>query len=158
MKLARRSRYHVFLILLSLTLSACGSQAPQVQPQLEFEVISPEEQVAQSLAETPKSFVVQYSEAQHTEERLAYFFRNYTAGAQETDEQGPSSATVITNKIDSNTNFLYTIERTVNASGYQYIVHCEGLSNEFQPAADRNARNLARFLREGQLEVSLLTR
>ncbi|MBX7144965.1 MAG: hypothetical protein K1X79_10975 [Oligoflexia bacterium] len=149
------------LVVLCILVGGCSSATPASPkpPGLEFEIVSPEEQVAQSLAETPKHFIVEYTEAQHAAERVEYFFQNYTSGFKQIQDQGPSAATIITNRAEASGGYQYTVERTVTAQGFQYIVNCEASGPGAQPAAaDRNARNLARFIREGQLEISLISR
>lgn len=159
-----------FLIFCCLCLTSCaalGTSNSTVKPSIE--VITSEEQALEEVMKMPKQFVVKYSESHHAAERVQLFLTTYTGGAQVEDNQGASQATVFSNVKSAKDKFAYQIERTTAPDGFQYIVICEPVSSGANwnsvvsnsvdvETADKNARNVARFIRDGQLEVSLLVR
>lgn len=145
--------YSLFMV----SLAAC-SPAP-MSPILSVEYIPPETQALDDIAGTSKSFLIPVDEDEHAQERVELFLRDYASGVSRSEPSVNSDTIVFSNRAHSGASYIYEVERTRVAGGFQYIVFCEprhsGASDDL---ADRNARNFARFIRDGHLEVSLLAR
>lgn len=144
---------------LPIILLALGCSPTPMSPILSVEYISPETQAIDDISSTTKSFVVSFADDQHSRERAELFLRDYAGGFEYANNQGASHTSVFSNRSATNSAYSYEIERTMLGNGYQYVVMCvpraETASDEL---ADRNARNVARFIKDGHLEVSLLGR
>jgi hypothetical protein len=65
----------------------------------------------------------------------------------------------VTNAGVGEERFDYRIDRTVTPHGYAFVVTSTPRhSAALNAIAEHNGRNIARFIREGTLEVSLLSR
>lgn len=121
---------------------------------------TPEDQARQEVVDTPTVFAVPFADDQYSWERARFFLENYT-GSSAT----PASAVmrVVGDRwaLASNpaiSQYRYEVSKDVSDGGFTYQVVCApGVGGDQQQAA-LNAGNLARFIREGKLEVSLLSR
>lgn len=113
---------------------------------------------------TPLNFKVIYPEANYSWERAKLFFERYTSKYGETlgTSQQPNTAggeIILSNGGAEGDPYFYQVRRLPLPGGFSYLVACRPrLKSATQGYADRNARNLARFILEGKLEVSLLKR
>jgi hypothetical protein len=149
--------FRLSTIVLALFIFSC-SAAP-MSPILSVEYISPETQAIDDISATTKSFIVSFADDQHSRERAELFLRDYAGGFEYVENQGPSLTSVFSNKSATGAAYSYEIERTMLQDGYQYVIICAPRGDvASQELADRNARNVARFIRDGHLEVSLLGR
>lgn len=144
-----------------LLIAAACAPAP-TQPKYEIEVITIEEQAAQAVNESATDFVVPESEQSITWERSKLFFSTYTSGMEEQEFDYPRpGVSMVTHPRDKD-KYIYEIEysQAKNNDGYRYVVSCSRNSRKggSDYSAHRNAKNVARFVREGNLELSLLDR
>jgi len=116
------------------------------------EVVSQEEQTIAELNQTPTTFDLEVDDDYAVWGRVRLFFRQYLPDETlSTDEDQ-----YITN-IGSSGKYIYQIRRTFVGSKSHYVVRC--ISNNGDPQlAERNAKNLARFMRSGTLELNLLAK
>ncbi len=146
----------IFPIFLSV-LTACAGQ-PTPAPRYEYEVVSIEEQALQAVEQMPTEFQVRLEDDESVWDRSHLFFRIYTnAGAFEENFDYPNPGTTLRSKDGVQDAYRYEIERRLSAGGYRYLVQCL----PSRPSAlfcERNAKNVARFLRDGHLELSLFDR
>lgn len=149
-------------ILLTLFLIAgAACSMPQAKPKYELEVVTVEELAAQAVNESPTDFVVSGSDESVAWERSHLFFSTYTSGVEEQEFDYPKPGISLVSRSRDKDKYIYEIEHTATASGYRYVVSCSRNSSkkggsDFQ--ARRNAKNVARFIRDGNLELTLLDR
>ncbi len=171
-----KSFYRIFALGAFLFLLGCRSPGsvslkPIAQPESPLVAVeTPEDQALQALASAPRDFQLEFGEAQYAWERAQMFFRTHTDGSFM--KMASSSPTGLSQDYASLTNapggklrsggrdtFIYEVRKMPVRGGYRFLVSCTpGTSSGDQRAAKRNALNLARFIRDGKLEVSLLVR
>jgi len=143
-----------------LVSSGCSTEtevAPET-PSFEIEVESVEQQALGAVASTPLEFLVPLQEADEAWSRALLFFSQYTSAEGRPREVGPRLVEVST-EGESSDPYRYTVRRLVTPQGYSFAVKCEANGAErIAGLAEQNGRNLARFIRDGTLEVSLLAR
>ncbi len=116
------------------------------------------EQARQEVLSTPTVFNVPFADDQYSWERARFFLENYAGGGA-----GHASAVmkVVADRWSLASNpaaaqYNYEVTKDAIVSGFAYQVSCvAGVGGE-SSQAELNAGNLARFIREGRLEVSLL--
>lgn len=124
-----------------------------------------EEQALKEVLNAPLNFVVPYPEAPYSWERAKLFFERYTTNY----EQIPPAAlkyfppqqteVLLSNAKARSDDFLYRVRKRAAGQGFYYVVDCRPRSSRVSALeADRNGRNLARFIRAGKLELSWLKR
>lgn len=135
-----------FVIPALILLTACSHPVPKI------EVVSFKEQVREEIEEHPTQFQVPKQSDAQAWTRAQLFFRDYEL----------TTPIVSKNEIKSNpkaeSRFLYQISRVGRGKEVEYVVNCVGREPRDTESAEVNARNVARFLKEGQLELSLLTK
>lgn len=169
------------LIALTFVLVACSSKPQAMAPhagqdstEARVEVETPEDQALQAIAATPTEFSLGFGEAQYAWERAEVFFNTHTDGAFIKMASGdgrlglaPGSQDYasITNapggkvRAGSRDRFVYDVKRSGVRGGYRFSVSCiPATQSGDKNAAKRNALNLARFIKDGQLEAALLVR
>jgi len=131
---------------LFVILTACSHPMPKI------EVVSFQEQVREEVEEHPTQFQLPRQGDAQAWTRAQLFFRDYEL----------STPIVSSNEIKSNPKgdrrFLYQISRAGHGKEVEYVVNCVGREPRDNEIAEVNAKNVARFLKEGQLELSLLTK
>lgn len=142
------------------TRSAAGSIATIVKAAEHGLEVSatPEDQARQEVLSTPKEFLVAFADDQYSWERARFFLENYVdAGA------GHASAVikVVGDRWSLASNpaaarYIYQVVKDAGDSGFTYQVSCVAGIGGDSSQAELNAGNLARFIRDGRLEVSLL--
>lgn len=139
-------------------LGCAARPAPPPQPRYEVQVETVEDQALAAVEATAPDFVVPLSESEDAWARAHLFITQYAAGDGVARDAGPSGM-VLSNESNTAERFTYRIERRFEPRGYRFSVTCAPRATSgSRAAADINARNAARFIREGTLEVSLLTR
>ena len=116
------------------------------------------ESAKREVLQAPRTFAVSKSDDSYTWDRARFFIENYS------DVPGGQRAAVVRIVGDqwalvshpSSTGYHYEVKREPSADRFIYTVSCAADSFGNQTQADLNEGNLARFVREGQLEVSLL--
>lgn len=157
-----------WLFLSSLLLCSCGASrplAPQIeieQPQYQVEVTTSEQEALDEIDRMPTEFAIDMGEQRAAWERALYFFSQYAEHEKPVREHNNGKVTVLSNREDRGAKYHYEIQRAPADDGYTYKVICIANASSAsrmgaQAQAQRNARNLARFIKEGSLEASLLT-
>ncbi len=121
---------------------------------------TPEEQARQDVVSTPTVFDVAFADDPDSWDRARFFLENYLGG-----NAGHTSAVsrIVGERWSLASNpavqqYSYEVSKDAGASGFTYQVSCvSGVGGDPAQAA-LNAGNLARFIREGKLELSLLTK
>lgn len=144
------------LAVVGFTFAACAPSAPP-QPQYEYEVVSIEEQALEAISATPMEFEIAFEDDEAAWDRSQLFFNNYTSGAIVQDFDYPAPGQILRSRPGSQDKYIYEVERSQLPQGYRYVVSCQRRQG-FAYLSERNARNLARFIRDGHLELGLLDR
>ena len=117
-----------------------------------------QDQAREAVLATPTSFDVQFEQDEHCWERAKFFLENYTGA--------PSAhSSVVTRVVGSRlslasnpaqSSYLYEVAKDSTKDGFSYYVTCQASQDGSAEQAALNASNLARFILEGKLEISLL--
>lgn len=143
----------LFVLCLSLTGCLSGNSSYQI-----VERISPEEQLVSAVASSPTSFVLDAQDANQAWKRAQLFFRQYTSRFV-FRKMGAGEGAMLVSRDDTPDKYLYRVEKRPRERGFEFIVVCApNLPSASREVASQNSKNLARFLREGTLEMSLLDR
>ena len=144
----RYNKLYIYALILSLT--SCFPQ--QKLPKKNYEVISVEAQAIEELEGYPTTFIVDSSTDNDIWLRAKSFFTLYVEGASK------NSATILHSDNNTTDQVLFKIEKKDNGDQVKYIVSCVPKTGSpiSTTIADQNARNVARFLQEGKLELSLM--
>lgn len=120
---------------------------------------TPEDQARQEIVETPTVFTVVFEDDPHSWDRAKFFLENYIGSSS-------GHTSVVTRVVGDRWSlasnptlqqYVYEVSKDAGEGGYTYQVSCVPGAGGDQNQAALNAGNLARFIREGKLEVSLLT-
>ncbi|MBX7136764.1 MAG: hypothetical protein K1X83_02185 [Oligoflexia bacterium] len=149
-------------LLCCIALLSCCLLGGCVSINKKFEVISPLEQSSQAIKATPTDFFVDFGADVHAWERVSVFFDEFSPKF-EIESDG---STIPQMKINSaplpENRYIYRVSKRPARGGYRYNVACDSNLLASPPPerqnARQNAQNLARFIRDGQLERSLLAR
>jgi hypothetical protein len=115
----------------------------------EMEVVSIEDQALQAVQQAPTEFTVPFSEQKASRLRIKAFFDTYGSGSRLVSSESGAA-------IEGTTaHYRYRISEQDSAQGVHYKVHCAALSTAMT-GCQLNAPNVARFIHQGILEVSLL--
>ncbi|RMG43092.1 MAG: hypothetical protein D6719_04460 [Candidatus Dadabacteria bacterium] len=156
--LLMQSKYLLLrLSFVCLVLAGCGTKKPD-SPRYEVEILTPAEAVLEEVMSTPTEFIVDYDNDPTAWDRIPYFFTRYLGVKMPVVEYLGNNSYRIRAPSGS-TKYSYNILKTPESTGFRYRVECiPNQSSAKSSLADRNARNLARFIRDGTLELSLLDR
>lgn len=151
-----------FLLVLAIGSGVIGCSgkvaSPREPPRFEIEIETVEQQARQAVAAAPLEFTVPLREADEAWTRATIFFSQYTSAAGRIREAGPRALEIST-ESDSADQYRYSVRRVITPQGYRFSVACAPNGDSANPElAERNGRNVARFIGEGILEVSLLVR
>jgi hypothetical protein len=139
-------------ILTSCFANTSGTNQP-LQP-IAIEAVSSEEESLLQIQSSPTRFFVDVENNAAAWERAHFFLVQY-AGPGRVELQSSSDREQLS-KV-SKTGFRYQITRNFENGGAQYQVFCSpkqaGVANN---DALMNAKNLARFVREGELDLGLI--
>ncbi len=121
---------------------------------------TPEDAARRELDEVSTDFTVPIQDALTAKERMDLFFSQYLGGKESVDtyQVTRSMGNGVLRKGASE-NFRYEVMRRPTPQGYIFMVRCfpsGGRGNRLD--AMQNAKNLARFIRDGRLEQTLLLR
>jgi hypothetical protein len=118
---------------------------------------TPEEQARQEVLSTPTVFHVPFADDPYSWERARFFLENYLGG-------GAGHASAVTKVVGDRWSlasnpaierYSYEVAKDVGEGGFTYQVSCIAKVSADAGQAGLNAGNLARFIREGKLELSL---
>lgn len=117
-----------------------------------------EDQARNEVLSTPTVFSISLEEDAYSWERARFFLENYVGGSS-----GHTSAVtkVVGSRwsLESNPaleSYRYEVSKDSVDAGFTYRVECVAGGAGDPAQAALNAGNLARFIRDGKLEVSLL--
>ena len=146
-------------LVLSAVVGAAGCGIWRPDGGVEFDPAAAGEQLLRDVMDAPTSFLVPAADDFYAWERALYFIGRYTSGIEIRSGKGPDAPVSLTNKAAGGDRYSYQVTKSAGASGMAYIVECRPRAPGAAPAmAERNARNLARFIRDGTIELSLLDR
>jgi hypothetical protein len=152
---ARRLRA-LLICLFCCLIAGCAAK----EPRTEFEIIGVEEQALSAIAVAPLSFSLSSEDEKHAWIRALLFFKKYTSKMDLRALGGVRPRQLVTSAASIEDLYLYSVEKSVGKNGnIDFLVACKPQSRESASisGAERNARNLARFIRDGILEESLIT-
>lgn len=119
------------------------------------EFYSVQDVATQEISKSPTSFPIAFSEDGYSWERAKLFLKNHTAGFGWNDEFDNGS--ILTSDAENNKDkFHYQIVKIRNYEGYRYTVKCYNSLHQETSESILNAKNLARFIQKGELELELL--
>jgi len=138
-----------------------GSIADIVQASahgLEVEA-TPQDQAREEVLSMPTEFDVSIEQDRFAWERARFFLENYSGPTGQ-----PHNAVVkvvgsrrgLGSARSEATQYEYEVFKDFHSGGYRYSVNCVARPGGETQQAVLNAGNLARFIRDGKLEVSLL--
>jgi hypothetical protein len=156
------------ICLVILALSACSTQRSQRGSLADLSQASahgleveatPEEQARDEVMSTPTEFEVSIEHDRYAWERARFFLEKYSSPDSET--HNPVVKIVGSRRglasPPTNGSYSYEVFKDFHPDGYRYSVQCiPGPGGEIRQAL-LNASNFARFIRDGKLEVSLLS-
>jgi hypothetical protein len=153
---------------LALVLLLSGCSAPKPRPGSIASIIKADQdgleveqtvddQARVAVMASPRTFVIAFDDDRMAWERARFFFEKYV-------NRNGAQAPVISKVIGSRwalTNgkegqYSYEVWKDSVAQGFKYTVRCTAQQGGQVQEAHLHAGNLARFIREGKLEVSLL--
>lgn len=128
---------------------------------------STEEQAKREVLSSPTHFVVALEDDKEAWERATFFLENYVQPAGAKEGSAPAGAGHITSVVGTrwtlanpagrgSYNYQISKQATPN-KGYRYAVVCQPMVGGNKYQASLNAANVARFIKDGKLEVSLLS-
>ena len=161
------------LCFLFLTVLGCASPAP-LSPSGNLSIISPSDLgkrgsyrwdfefdsvrdlALKEIENTPLTFTMPLEEDYYAWERALLFIVNHTSGFGWNDTFEDGGAIVTSDAENSGDKFHYQISKSFSPDGYHYAVKC--LTHDHQESTETllNAKNLARFIKDGKLEGDLL--
>ncbi len=165
-----QSMRSVRFLLSSLAVLFCfmGCAAPKPRPGSIASIIKENEdslevdqtvddQARAAVLASPRTFVISWDDDRMAWERARFFFEKYVAREE-------SRAPVVSKVIGTrwaltngkNGQYVYEVWKDSVSKGFKYTVRCTAQNGGQAQEAQLNAGNLARFIREGKLEVSLL--
>lgn len=116
------------------------------------------DQAREEILKTPTVFSISFEDDVHSWERARFFLENYT-GAQSGHTSAVTKVVGARWSLESNpglAGYRYEVAKDVGNTGFTYHVGCIPGPNGDVSQAALNAANLARFIRDGKLEMSLL--
>ena len=126
-------------------------------PTENVQVVSVEDQALAAVDEVPLAFTVSYENEAAAWQRAITFFKLYLK------EEGSAPFSLhddlIFNQASPGVRYAYRVEHRAGPQGFAFNVACQPAGAGADAIhAEQNARNLARFVRDGTLELSLLSR
>jgi hypothetical protein len=153
------SKTRVWLICAAAIVAACAPTNVQpkpevVTPRYDVEVETMEDQANSAVNASPTSFSVKSAAEDNLYwARASLFFKQYTDSFHVNKD-------TVKSVPGQKSRFIYEVSRVNEPLATKYTVKCVsgGGINTSTDVLARNAKNLARFIREGNLELSLLER
>lgn len=146
------------LLLVGLCSSCSLTGKPDSQSIFEdprFEVVSPIDQAKEEIAKMPQDFVIPSSDDLYAWERTETFFKSYTKNPNRVRQGSVGTRSAITNRGVFGERYQFAVTKEEVAQGYRYKVNCF-LPPNTAGDCDLNAKNVARFIRDGYIETTLL--
>ena len=157
MAAAARSAKFFALTAIFAAFSAC-STGPGYEV---VDRITVDEQALEEVLKTPLNFSVDRAKADQAWDRARMFFEFFIAKGNETPEELYEARPAwISNERIPDQKYSYRIARQESSGQVSFLVKCMArpMGGGTAEKAEQNARNLARFMQYGYLEVSLLDR
>lgn len=146
-------RYLAFVGIV-LACSSCSVLGVGTNRKVAFDTISSQEETLIQIQNSPTHFSLSIEENEAAWERARFFLEQY-AGKGKISSEHSSDRDVMT-KIGSS-GFRYQMVRQFEKGKVGYQVFCTPKDSKRSNAeALLNAKNVARFVREGELEISQL--
>lgn len=136
-------------------LLGCSVSQPAAQRKVNVDVMK--KQIVQDLQVVPTRFLISVAEDNSAWARAQLFFKMYVNEPDKVVHGSRSGINFITNVGVPKEKYQYTISRAQAPKGFDYSVKCNS-SSALVAQCDSNAKNVARFVREGQLELSHFAR
>lgn len=117
------------------------------------------EVVKREILDTPRSFEVSFTDDAYSWDRARFFIENYghsTVNGRRAPVMRVNGTQLALASHPSSEDYVYEVRKERIAGKYVYTISCVPGANGDQSQARLNEGNLARFVRDGQLEVSLL--
>lgn len=144
---------HLLLLAVFSILLACSGTTANY----EVEHITAQDKALAAVNAMPLEFKVDYRQEAFAWERAQLFFKSYLPGAVPRLRNLPRGGTLLQVTAVKHYRYSYTVEKYPSNRGVVFIVKCKAISPHATSAlAQRNAQNLARFIRDGQLERSMI--
>ncbi len=154
------------LATLAIFMAGCASKAKPIGPgsivrsdnsNIELDATVEDQARAEAL-NSPRLFFVSFEDDTYSWERARFFLENYVGAAA-----GHNSVVtkVVGDRLSLASNpgvqaYQYEVVKDSTDGGFNYSVFCAAGAGGDSQQADLNAGNLARFVRDGRLELSLL--
>ena len=116
------------------------------------------DQARQEILETPTTFDIQFEDDRNSWDRARFFLENYIG-------LPAGTSSVVTRVVGvrwslasnpAQAAYSYEVAKDATRAGFTYYVSCTPGATGNSSQAALNAANLARFIRDGKLEMSLL--
>ena len=153
---ARLHRF-VLLFLIASLLFSCATQKQSAAPVRKMDLDTMQRQLATDIETAPTRFRIPLEDDRQAWSRAILFFKMYVNSPREVVHGARAGSDFITNVGVAAERFQYTISRAPDQAGYRYTIECQ-TSPAQRAQCQKNARNVARFIREGQLELSHFAR
>ncbi|RIL02582.1 MAG: hypothetical protein DCC75_13215 [Proteobacteria bacterium] len=102
-------------------------------------------------------FVVPYPDAVYSWQRAQHFFKIHISDKFKPSSQ--PSPDILEGYSSDRGVYFYRVKKDQGHGGFRYNVECIPVSTQISSTlAKQNAKNLARFIAQGQLELSLLAK
>ena len=154
-------------VLIVNTGGCAGSTSQQMEKvpaaQPTFDIISPQAQTLTAIEKMPTTFTVSPYDDRESWGRAKTFLKQFTQDGLQAEEEG-ADRIVLSNHRGTRSSkdrdlYTYRIEKRFLRGEISYAVSCRPVAGGATRAlALRNAKNVARFVRDGDLEVSVLAR
>jgi hypothetical protein len=154
---AARSAKLLALAAIFAAFSAC-STSPGYEV---VERVTVDQQALEEVLKTPLNFSVDRAKADQAWDRARMFFEFFIAqGNAKPEELYEARPAWISNERIPDQKYSYRIARQESSAQVSFLVKCiaRPMAGGTPEKAEQNARNLARFMQYGYLEVSLLDR
>ena len=122
----------------------------------EVEFVSLEAARLEEVMASPTTFILPTGEARAAWGRAQLFFDRYSEHGSQ--ERPTDSGVTLASRPGVKERYLFSIEQQPHADGTQFQVRCVPIGDSAAPyLAERNAHNVARFVKDGSIELELLT-
>jgi len=158
-----RLKFCSLIFTISVFTACSASVSPQREMQRtsqssgwEVEVETITDQAIAEILNTPTEFVVSFPDDHHSWERAMLFLDKHTTRKSVQHIMDPEELLIVSNYGETRDSYWYNIEKISHPEGWLYRIRAVPALSGNHQLADRNARNLARFIRNGILERSLI--
>ena len=117
-----------------------------------------EDAALKEIQATPTRFSVSYGDDRYSWERAQLFFGKYITHGKPPLTKIVGKNWTLSNATTQQGKYNFTVQKIEASKNYEYVVGCTARVGGDTRTAELNARNFARFIRDGKLEVSLLDR